>query len=259
LEYIKTETFEQGEFVECPECQEQHLKQNDYKSSKVLIKALLLHPIQVTRGTQFEQRLQSANTTCNDLIETIKLADDLLEEMDTQIIDHVDELKSQIDLFVEIRIDELNKQREEFFNKIDNYQTECLNDSDWNSTARCVNKSARDACPIEWLESMKMADCSEETVMDINGMALTIKAELQSNIEKINQKIIDGKKIGFVGNTDALKPAAIGHLHNEFFLSNISSSVESDKTLDVAEAEWIYPPVDLFKSNQERTAKSTNF
>jgi hypothetical protein len=67
LKDLKTEAFEQGIYVQCPDCLEKHVKQDDqdYKPSKFILRALQLQPVQVTRGSQFEQNLQSANSLCD--------------------------------------------------------------------------------------------------------------------------------------------------------------------------------------------------
>jgi uncharacterized C2H2 Zn-finger protein len=185
LKDLKTETYDHGEFVKCPECNGEHKRQPDadYKPSRFILKALEFEPIKVTRGAEFEKKLKSAFNMCNILMDSINLSNDLLASAEANITDQCSEMKTKIDLFVEIRIDELNKHRDEFFARIDTYQKECLDDFHGNLKPYFDTNSTLLSSTNEWLHTLVESSCLEEQAKHIEAVASEKQAELTKKID----------------------------------------------------------------------------
>jgi hypothetical protein len=214
LSKLKVETFDRGELRQCPECLEQHLKQDDldYKPSKLIMKTLELVPIQVTRGAQFENSVKCATNLCNDLIENIRISNDLLQNSEAKIADYCSEMKSKVDLFVEMRVDELNKHRDDFFGRIENYQKECSDNFHCNLKACFDTNSTILSSANEWLDTLTKPNCIESEVLEISKTAQDSKQDLEDLIINFNKKIFNKNKLVFKGYETKLDYNVIGNL-----------------------------------------------
>jgi hypothetical protein len=208
------ETSARSGYIQCPECKLDHPVQNktQYKPNRFIEKALKIEPIKVTRGSQFEKCLQSTNQKINDLVETIQNSETLVGESETKISEFFSKLKNQIDLSVEVKIEQLNKYRDEYIQRISDYEQECINNLNKNLKVSFVENGSSLKKAEAWSELVKKPNCSEESIQDIRVKAQDMKIDLDAKIRSFEHKLFCQKVFEFKANNSEFKKEDIGVL-----------------------------------------------
>jgi hypothetical protein len=201
-------------FIKCPECKLEHQIQEKsaYKPNKLIEKALKIEPIKVTRGIQFEQFLQSTQQKISELVDTIQKSESLIGESESKISEFCSKLKNQIDLSVEIKIEQLNKYRDEYLKRIKDYEQECTSNLNNNLKTRFIENNSNLKKAEAWSELVKKPSCPEDTIKEIKRNVQDMKADMDVRIRMLEQSLFCNKVVEFKSHETALKKEDIGVL-----------------------------------------------
>ena len=116
--------IEKGAINKCYCCEEKHSlpKDGEFVKNKFIIKLLEKRPIEVKRGALGEQLKKSMI----EITEKKQELETLMKSGDQIISDYLSEIRTQIDLITDTRIENLNKARDNILYKLKQYQSECM-------------------------------------------------------------------------------------------------------------------------------------
>jgi len=170
---------------------------------KPLYKILSKSSNAIYRGEQIEKLAANIKFIENELR---KMEFDLNHGTDV-IKDHCIELRRQVQLATELKIQELNQANKRLIKQIDDFETECINNyNKWNKTKHNRYNKRLNEYKIAHEESSKYlqnVEINEKTVILLNTKSNELKSKLAFDKQEIESFIFNEKILRFKASTDS--------------------------------------------------------
>ena len=197
----------------CAMCMEEHvLPKKGFPLNEILVSLLQEHPNEVYRSKESEQ-LKSNLTKFETLLN--ELSFDMGHGVD-KIKEHCIELRIQVQLAVEHKIQEINEFNDAFIKQIDSYEKECTVktavDKELKQSLEAVIDEVKKFLS-EKREYLCRFQISEEEIAHSNEKSNEYKSNLEFQKMNIKSLTFNNRLLEFEMNKNRLDEMSVGFLH----------------------------------------------
>lgn len=205
---------ENSKIAKCVTCSAEHSLTDDIQLSKckVLIEMLSLKPNEIHRSDEVEKLKQFINDVKSNVVSIEKMLNGSVD----MIKEHCAELRNEVQLATELKIQKLNELNIELIDDIYKYENECcakfLSDASFQKTNISQQLVQSKEFTTEWTSYLNEFKIDDQIVKQTNEEGSTLLKTLKESLISLKHWIFNGYILSFKQNSQELNHSIIGSL-----------------------------------------------